>query len=466
MTKSSLLHKIILPFLVLADLIAVQLTQSTYDDGDSILHFLQSQASFSSPDLFMNHWAKPVFVLLSSPFSQMGFSGIKLFNSLCILGATFFVWKIAKMRQMKQAWIIWIIALFSPHVFMVQASGFTEPLFALFIALSAYLYMSDRQEASILLFSFLPFVRSEGWVLGLVVILLLLSQRKFKLLPFLAVGTVVYGLIGIPVYGDFLWMFHQNPYNGVELKYASGDFFHYIKQLPYLFGWPNAILFLVGLIVVAYRIIKNRFALSSFDFWVPGLFLAMLISHSIFWYKGWFHSFGMTRVILATFPFYCLMALIGLEKIASWPPKLPIRRVVAGFFVLTLLWFPFSKNKAGFGIPEDFSLSSRQELAHDLKAWTDQKWATSNRPTIYSAYYYFHLVFGTKLGDTDKYINLNMIKEHKPKKGSLIFWDDYFAESDMGISLNMLENSDYTLIEEFEKEKFGRKARILIFEKN
>src|ERR1035437_8661441 len=69
-------------------LIAVN-TNGTCDSGDSLSHFLFSKYAFIHPENFLNHWAKPLFVLLSAPFAQFGFVGIKLFNC-CI--ASFTVW--------------------------------------------------------------------------------------------------------------------------------------------------------------------------------------------------------------------------------------------------------------------------------------------------------------------------------------------------------------------------------------
>ena len=36
--------------------------------------------------LYLDHWGKPLFTLLASPFAQLGFAGMKAFNALCMLG--------------------------------------------------------------------------------------------------------------------------------------------------------------------------------------------------------------------------------------------------------------------------------------------------------------------------------------------------------------------------------------------
>ncbi len=58
----------------------------TGNEADSINHFLYAHYAPPHPELYLNHWAKPLFTLLASPFAQFGFIGIKLFNILCAYG--------------------------------------------------------------------------------------------------------------------------------------------------------------------------------------------------------------------------------------------------------------------------------------------------------------------------------------------------------------------------------------------
>ena len=45
---------------------------STFDSGDSILHYLQAHQGLKTPHYFMNMWSKPVFMLIGFPFCCMG----------------------------------------------------------------------------------------------------------------------------------------------------------------------------------------------------------------------------------------------------------------------------------------------------------------------------------------------------------------------------------------------------------
>jgi len=61
--------------------------------GDSVFHYMYSKYAIEHPENFFNHWAKPVYTMLSCPFAQFGFIGIKLFNVLMSLISAYFTYK-------------------------------------------------------------------------------------------------------------------------------------------------------------------------------------------------------------------------------------------------------------------------------------------------------------------------------------------------------------------------------------
>ena len=161
MDKIKRLTPYLLGALIALDLVLVMLNKSTYDSGDSILHFLQSKQALSYPRYFMDHWAKPLFVLLSCGFSHFGWWGMKLFNSLCILLSTYYAALLFKKYGLPQ-WFAILLCFSAPAFFLVQSSGLTEPLFTLFLTASVYYLHTDNNRLAGGILSFLPFVRSEG----------------------------------------------------------------------------------------------------------------------------------------------------------------------------------------------------------------------------------------------------------------------------------------------------------------
>lgn len=61
----------------------------TGDSGDSIHHYLFAKYAPIHPSLFFNHWAKPLYVLIFSPFAQFGFIGVKILNTFISLTIIF-----------------------------------------------------------------------------------------------------------------------------------------------------------------------------------------------------------------------------------------------------------------------------------------------------------------------------------------------------------------------------------------
>jgi hypothetical protein len=73
--------------IIIINAILVFNVESTFDNGDSILHYLQAHQAMETTHYFMDMWAKPIFILLAFPFAKIGWIGMKKFNMLCILGS-------------------------------------------------------------------------------------------------------------------------------------------------------------------------------------------------------------------------------------------------------------------------------------------------------------------------------------------------------------------------------------------
>ena len=68
----------------------------TGDDGDSIAHYMYSRYAFVHPEYFFNHWAKPLFVLISASFAQFGLVGVKLMNVLALTLSLILTYQLAR----------------------------------------------------------------------------------------------------------------------------------------------------------------------------------------------------------------------------------------------------------------------------------------------------------------------------------------------------------------------------------
>lgn len=440
MDKLNKRERIIWTVILILDLILVFMNQSTYDSGDSVLHYLYSKQAIDYPAYFMDHWAKPVFVLLSAPFAYFGWLGMQLFNALSVFFSCFMLYLLLK-RHLHSSWLGVLLCFAAPQFFLVQSSGLTEPLFALFLISSIYLLYNQRWAAGLILLSFLPFVRSEGWLIAIAVIVYVLVKSQYRKLPWLALGTLVYGLIGIFYYGDFLWMFHQNPYAGQELKYGSGQWLHYVEQLPYVIGFPFYLLVFIGYFDGFWRSVQSKMNWEEF-FLIYGISLGYLFAHSAFWAEGWFHSFGLNRVLLVLVPLYAWIAIRGIERIRCALPFIN-PKYISGFWILLLLIFPFTSNKAALDLPSSYQLEPAQQLINQLGLKIDSLNLTG---PVYYGNTYIPMSLGLDIDNPKEARLIGLLYDGPAVEGSLVFWDSYFAVTDQDISSEMLaKREDLTL---------------------
>jgi hypothetical protein len=287
------------------------------DVGDGIMHFFISNASWQHPELFLHHWGKPLFILLSSPFSQFGFNGLVLFNILvfvttCIIGFKF-------LQQRKAPIYIQVllplILLKAHDVANTILGGLTEPLFNLSLILALFLLNNKKYAWFALVVSTMPFLRSEGQLPVILALLILVYERQYKYIPLLTVAFIIYGISGIFVYNDFMWYFNESPYamnNGI---YGHGTWDHYLLSYKNYIGNPGLYIFLLAIPAFIYMLIKKIQIDWSNWIFSYGVFFGILIAHSYFWATGQNGSLGLTRIATQGVPLFLVMNLSILGKV-------------------------------------------------------------------------------------------------------------------------------------------------------
>ena len=283
------------------------------DTGDGIMHFFISQASWYDHSLFLNHWGKPLFILLSSTFAQFGFNGMVVFNLLVFAAICFFAYKI-----FQKLGVSLIFASFVPFVLLLPndvpvtiLSGLTEPLFNLCLTIGLYLLISRKWLAFALLLSFAPFLRSEGQLVLLVAAFVLLLNKQYKFIPLLLSGFLLYALAGLLVYADFWWYFTKSAYSYGNNIYGKGTWGHYALSYDAYLG--HAGLFFAALAVLSFIFLamrkqwdKLRF---SETFFAVSIFAGIVLIHSYLWANAKYGSLGLTRIATQGVATFLIMAL-------------------------------------------------------------------------------------------------------------------------------------------------------------
>jgi len=217
------------------------------ESGDNILHYFFARYAFEDPMLLLDHWAKPVFTLLASPFAQFGFGGMKFFNGLVGVFSAWMTYLTTREFRFRFPWLAILFVMFAPTYFTLLFSGFTEPLFGLFLVTGLYLVVKKRYFSAALLFSLLPYVRTEGVLLAAILGGYFLLMKQWRNVPVLLTGSLLYSLVGWMAGKDLLWLFTEMPY-GAKSVYGSGSIWFYSEQWILAVGVPLGVSSVVGVI--------------------------------------------------------------------------------------------------------------------------------------------------------------------------------------------------------------------------
>lgn len=439
------------------------------DTGDSIVHYFFAHYAFQEPILYFDHWAKPFFTLLASPFAQFGFEGLKLFNGITGLLSAWIAYLISKKLDLKYAWLAIICVFFSPTYFVELFSGYTEPLFGLVLIASIYLILVQRPLYSAVLVSFLPFVRSEGLVIIMVFTLFFLIRKNFKAIVLLPAGHLLYSFAGLLAGKKFFWVFSEIPYS-VSSVYGKGNFTHYPQQLLITLGVPIFLLFIIGIVSLLANMVTKKIQpfssnkLLEVRLLIFGSFLAFFLFHSLSWGFGLFGSMGMSRVLNAMVPLLSIISVIGFNLFNDWKVKgkLLLPTLVYIPLIGYLLIFPFLHNPASINWEKELCRSPEMILMHTI---ADNIKTQYPGKFLYYSNPYLSYSLNINPFDQSKHLCITDWQKQKVlKSNSLIIWDNWFSKVEERTDSTLLfQNTKLKLVNRFEIQNFDSKKVFLVF---
>ncbi|MBT8218971.1 MAG: hypothetical protein KJP00_04070 [Bacteroidia bacterium] len=415
----------------------------TGDEGDSISHYMFSRYSWENPEYFIHHWSKPVFTLLSSPFSQFGFVGIRCFNLMMALGTAYCVWKIA-VKLHKPISSFAILILFSISFYTLKMfSGYTEYLYAFLLVYTILLCLNENYVLASIIVSFFPFCRSEGIIALAIFAVYLVWVRHWKYLPLLILGHVIYEVIGVVLFDQLIgWTWIKIPYLGPNSGYGSGRLFDMADELIYRTGIPIILLVLMGIIyrlvgyLSTFKSLKNKAKVDILL--IYGNVVAFFIAHTIFWTFGLFNSLGLGRVYIAIMPLIALMTLDGFGFVRGNLFSVTVQKMIVILILATVVYAPFDKDKIGFRYVKGINNIPQNDLIKDeVHPYLMDKFP--GRKVYYNvAYlailrkenYYAQGTQGTWFRKPDL---------ENMESGTLFLWDSKFAKGDAKIFKEDLE---------------------------
>ncbi|OWY23264.1 hypothetical protein C7N43_04380 [Sphingobacteriales bacterium UPWRP_1] len=444
------------------------IANGTGDEGDSVSHYLFARYAFQHTANFLDHWAKPLFVLLAAPFAQLGFVGVKLMNIGFGVLAAWLTYHTARRLTIPHAWAAMLFVMLAPMHIYLTLSGLTEPLFALWLIAAVYLAVRGQVVASVIWVSFLPFVRSEGLVILCVYVLYLLFTKKWQRLPLLLTGHAVYSVAGYFYYGSLWWVFTKIPYASNSSVYGSGKLLQFVKGLQEVIGPPMYVLLGIGLLYGAFMLFKNLRTVSyrhmaATELWlVYGCFTAYVAAHTVFWYFGLFKSFGLLRVLVGIVPLSAIICLRGLNALSNlWGQRPRAKNAfTAGMAALVFAFTLFGEN-----------WKNHLLLRADQQAQTEMANYLGNRFDGYKYFFdapYIAMLMNVDIFDKTKKEATSELFTGKiiPDK-SLVIWDDWYSVVDNRTNLEMLTGDNrFELLRSFEKpDPWGNRRATYVFQK-
>jgi hypothetical protein len=456
-------------FLLMGSLIL--LSEGFYGGGDSMAHFRISRYAFKYPHLFLDHWGKPVFTILSAPFSQLGFNGLRFYNLLAALLTAWFLFRLVQIFKWRGALLAPVFLLCSPLYFVIIFSGLTEITFGLVLLAGIYFWFRNKPGWSALIFSLLPFVRTEAILLIPIFIAGFMIYGRWRYLPLFFSGFLAFSLVGWFVYDDVWWVVRQMPYTGARAIYGSGSLFHFLGAMPGIMGWPLLLLFILGGMAFLLQVFRK----GSTDFPWPEVlvfiilpWMAYLGGHSVAWWKGMGGSLGLIRVMAAVIPLAIILSVAGYDLLARLFIATVRHRILLPMVIIpAIIFVPFSN----YRVP--LKLDAQHQLLKQAATWV------RTSPYVHSRIYYHDLFFLHCLG-IDPFDQEQCI-ERLPDRtnpgngipsGSLVQWDAHYGPNEGGLPLERLIGAPgLTMLVKFTPEEpfevlGGHPYEIYIFRKN
>ncbi|MFM2228660.1 MAG: hypothetical protein RL664_2003 [Bacteroidota bacterium] len=436
--------------------------------ADTFTHYQMSRYSWIHHDLLLNQWGKPVFTVLFSPIAQFGLQAVIWTNLVLIFFEAYLVLKIANRLDLKRSWLAPLLFLSCPVVFDNAVSSLTEIICALFLILFIYWSLRGKFFLGAIILSFMPFARSEGFVILGVAAMFYFFTRRWRFIPLLAVGSIILNCIGYWYTGIPLWIFDSNPYVNTEItSYGSGSFFHFFIWAIPVFGigflfllkstWLNAHTILNRLTIdwkstLVSEESKSFMLKHQVIFWIVlGSFWGYFMAHTVLWWQGMWASLGLLRVMLVVAVPMVLLALIELNKFLDSRPLLGTWKTI-NVIVVLLCGTAFGTNTlilGAVGAPVEYGIE--EAVLNEMKGWMKAEGVTT-QGCVFAGHSYVSLALDR---DPFDYTKMNQLRSFKyAQKGDLIVWDGHYGPNEENTPIEILErDSTLMFLKEFRPAK-------------
>jgi hypothetical protein len=410
---------------------------------DSYNHYLIAKNTWSHPYLFLDQWGKPLYNILASPFVQLGMLGAVVFNIICLLLSAVLAYRIAQKIVPKFAFIAFLLTLLSPVFLDNIISSLTEPLSALLVTLSLFLLLNKQYSLAALLAGFLPFARSEGFIILGVILVYLLLKKEFRSILYILVGSLFFNTLGWIIEGEPFWIITKNPYISFEMSglniCGSGGLSHFLYAGHYTFGQVTCILLVVGTLFLAWEVLQEGVKPHLELLLVLAVFISYFLAHALIWWLGMMGSCGYVRVMVVIAPMAAILVAFTVGKLANLRPLQHLKHQelytipLLIFLVINAIYLPYRY----YAYKYPLALSAEQEQYVKVADWYETQ-GFENRTKIV-LYPYFNIIANIDPYDKNQLLEFWESSFQYTKKGDILFWDSHFGPNECHTPLATLE---------------------------
>lgn len=427
---------IILSILLIVCLIILLIIGLYYKElyqEDSYAHYLLAKYAWKHHRLFIDIWARPIptiFLSLTAPF---GITQTKILTIIISLLCGFFTYKTAQTFKLKYSEFVIPFLIFQPYFLLLSVNPLTEIFFASVLIISLFLLLRKKYLASSIICSLLPLVRPEGFFFLPLWLTILIILRKWRLLPVLGLGTIIWYILGLIQSSDILWFYHNFPWLGKQGFYGSGGVLNYINLFPKITGF----LLPFSLIGFIYLIIRKKFLLIV-------IFLYFFILHILLWKYGLFKSSGYARYFVCMAPIIAIIGLCGYNFLAS------LFKIKKSLIILSIFSIVF----ALLSVSSIYKIQPSKLNSDHLtinNAFRYYKNLNSDAP-VSCAYPYFFYIAGFDRFDFEHYPYPNLDSIKKFNNNLVIIWDSNYMAKQYNISSDTLSKLNYIKLMSFKSE--------------
>ncbi len=410
----------------------------TPEMGDGILHWQYARYAVGHPELFFDHWGKPLFTLLAAPFAQPGLWGTCVFAVLCAV----FTSALIDRSLVQGDGVIRSLApvlLFTTPVYLETVfAGMTEVLFAALAVTSTTFALLGRSRDAAMVGSFLPYSRPEWMVYLPILVVWMILRGRWAGLPWLLLGSLAYAVAGAVVLGDPGWYFKGQLYLDPIGIYGRGEWDHFLRLADHTFGVP--LLTVLGLSVLFFvtgRELRARWELPFLTL-LPAL--GVFVAHSYAWWSGGHASFGLERVMATVVPLLVLFitkVFAAVVRRPSHPVKLPGRMLVPAMCIGAGLWsFTSVQDRVRLPLNKSAQEEMNERIGHEM-----MRHLTPDRRLVYT-HPYFAWFAGRDPFDTTEALRPWQFQWDRDDLGlsgsDVLIWDSHFSANEGGLLLPRL----------------------------